>query len=124
MPTVLNAAPVTVASPVSVPTPTFWTVSTHSHKQSIATTIMDDTSMVFHSEGPTAWEHPGAQSWMKSPFYTFSSGSLTYTCTYNNTTGRTITDGTSAQTDEMCMATGYVFPMTTAKFCYTNQGPI
>ena len=101
----------------------FWTVSTHSHKQSIKTSIMDGSSMVFFSEGPDAWEHPGAQSWMTSPFYTFSTGRLTYSCTYNNPTGRAIEDGQSAATDEMCMATGYIFPMTTAKFCYTNQGP-
>ena len=98
----------------------FWTVSTHSHKQSVATSVADGANVVFSS---TDWEHPGAQSWMTTPFYTFASGKLTYSCTYTNPTTRVITDGSSAQTDEMCMATGYMFPASSAKFCYTNMGP-
>ena len=101
----------------------FWTVSTHTHKQSVKTELMDGTSSVFLSEGPDAWEHPGAKSWGATPFYTFASGKLTYSCTYNNPTSNVIVDGQSAATNEMCMGTGYVFPATTAKFCYTNQGP-
>jgi len=98
----------------------FWTISTHSHKQSVATQIADGASVIFNS---TDWEHPGAQSWMSTPFYKFASGQLTYSCNYTNMTSHTITDGSSAQTDEMCMATGYMFPAPASKFCYTNQGP-
>ena len=58
---------------------------------------------------------------MPSKFYTFSTGKLTYECTYNNPTGATIKTGDSAQTDEMCMATGYYFPATKATICYGNN---
>ena len=102
----------------------FWTVSTHSHKQSVKTELLDGTSSIFLSQGPDAWEHPGAKSWDAMPFYTFASGKMTYTCTYTNNTGRTISDGPSAQTDEMCMGTGYMFPADKAKFCYTSTGPL
>jgi len=103
----------------------FWTVSTHSHKQSIATDLKDGTAMVFSS---TDWEHPGAMSWMTAPFYTFTSGQMTYECTYDNNgqtappdnENNTIVSGPSAQTNEMCMGTGYYFPATTPKFCYNN----
>ena len=70
------------------------------------------------------WEHPGAKTWMSTPFYSFASGKLTYECTYNNTTNRTILTGDSAQTDEMCMAVGYFFPADNAKWCFDGQGPI
>ena len=104
----------------------FWTVSTHSHKQSIATDLKDGTAtgtVVFSS---TDWEHPGAKTWATTPFYTFASGKMTYECTYNNTgdnQNNTVVDGPSAATNEMCMGTGYMFPATSAKFCYTNLGP-
>jgi len=94
----------------------FWLMSTHSHKQSIRTRVLDNSTTVFES---TDWEHPGAKE-MASPFYTFGSGKLTYECTYDNATNRTIQDGESAATDEMCMATGYFFPATKPVFCYNN----
>src|SRR5262249_55181295 len=85
----------------------FWTVTSHSHKQSIMTDIKDGSNMVFQSND---WEHPGTKDFMQMPFYTFSNPMMTFECTYNNTgdnANRTIKDGTSAQTDEMCMAIGY-----------------
>jgi hypothetical protein len=96
----------------------FWTVSTHAHKNAIKTEIKDGTEMVFQA---TDWEHPGARSWTM-PYYQFSSGSITYTCTYNNNTGAPIVAGPSAKTNEMCMATGYIFPATAAKFCFDGFG--
>ena len=117
-----NSTSFPVTATCSVPTnATFWTVSTHSHKHSVKTQIDDASTMVFQA---TDWEHPGAKSWMTTPFYTFASGKLTYTCWYDNMSGGTIVDGPSAQTNEMCMATGYFFPATSAKFCLTNQGPL
>ncbi len=109
----------------------FWTVSTHSHKQSVETKVMDGSSMVFDS---TMWEHPGAVTWMTpSTFYTFSNSKLTWSCTYNNNApppycdqggpqgtcsnaDTTVQQGPSAVTNEMCMATGYFFPATGPKF--------
>src|SRR5262249_28284036 len=39
----------------------FWMVSTHSHKQSVATKVMDGSTELFRS---TDWEHPGEATWM------------------------------------------------------------
>ena len=81
--------------------------------------------MVFDS---TDWEHPGAKNWNATPFYTFTANKLTWTCTYNNngetTPNNTITivAGQSAQTNEMCMATGYFFPSTGPKFAIEYGG--
>jgi hypothetical protein len=98
-----------------------WLMSTHAHKQAVHTEVRNgvasSTDVVFAADD---WEHPGAKKWMDSPFYTFSSGQLTYECTYDNPTNRTITTGDSAATDEMCMASGYIFPATKATICYNN----
>ena len=103
------------------PTSKVWLMSTHAHKQAIHTEVRNgmpaSTDVVFASDD---WEHPGAQAWMTSPFYTFDTGKLTYECTYNNPTNRTITTGDSAATDEMCMASGYIFPATKATICYNS----
>lgn len=101
----------------------FWMMSTHSHKQSVKTRVLDGASVVFES---TDWEHPGETIWDGTPgkdFYTFASGKLTYECTYTNqgaNAGRTIYDGDSAAINEMCMASGYYFPATGPKFCINN----
>ena len=106
----------------------FWMMSTHSHKRSIKTEVRNgmpaSTAVTFTSED---WEHPVPQTWMTAPFYTFSDASgpnkLTYTCTYVNETNGTIVSGDSAQTNEMCMATGYMFPATAPTFCIcASQG--
>lgn len=101
------------------PTSKFWMMSTHAHKQAVKTRVLDGTTEVFTS---TDWEHPGAAMFMTpSEFYTFSSGKVTYECTYDNTgtnASQRIKTGDSADTDEMCMASGYYFPATKAAFCY------
>jgi hypothetical protein len=104
----------------------FWMMSTHAHKQAVKTEVRvgmpASTTVAFTSND---WEHPGAETWMQAPFYTFDDPSapnkLTYECTYRNNTGRTITSGDSAATDEMCMATGYMFPATQPTFCICAQ---
>src|SRR5262249_24943771 len=70
--------------PCSVPpSVSFWTMSTHAHKQAVRTTVKNSAGdAVFTSQD---WEHPGAQSWPTAPFYTFASNQLTYECEYNNT---------------------------------------
>jgi hypothetical protein len=100
----------------------FWSLSSHSHKQSIATAIKEGDNVVFTSSD---WEHPGTAEFRSAPFYVFDSGKLTWECTYNNTgdnATRTITDGQSAQTDEMCMATGYYFPAVGPRGCFMTGG--
>ena len=95
----------------------FFTLSTHAHKQATHTQVEDGASMVFESDD---WEHPGATDWLNDN-YTFATNSLTYSCTYTNNSGHLITEGPSAQTDEMCMAVGYFFPAPNGpKFCLNS----
>jgi hypothetical protein len=95
----------------------FFTLSTHAHKQAVRTQILDGAKMIFSSAD---WEHPGAAVYPADPFYSFSSGSLTYRCDYANPTGRVVQDGNSAVTDEMCMAVGYFVPATRPIFCLNS----
>ncbi|MBA3460531.1 MAG: hypothetical protein H0T46_11250 [Deltaproteobacteria bacterium] len=103
----------------------FWQMSTHAHKQAVKTEVKSgpasSTTTVFSS---TDWEHPGSQFWMTpTTFHAFDQNKLTFSCTYNNTglnAGRVIKTGDSAQSDEMCMATGYYFPATSSKICYNG----
>lgn len=100
----------------------FFTLSTHAHKQAISTRIAEGANTVFLSND---WEHPGNSAFAGPQFYEFSSGKVTWECTYNNTgdnATRTIRDGQSAKTDEMCMATGYYFPAVSPKGCFMNGG--
>jgi hypothetical protein len=101
----------------------FWQMSSHSHKQSVATAVMDGSNMLFQS---TDWEHPGERKWdVADPYYQFQNPQITWSCTYDNTgtnASRTITDGQSAQTNEMCMATAYYFPANGAKGCVMSGG--
>ena len=89
---------------------TFWMMSTHAHKRARKTVVKNgmptSTKIAFES---TDWEHPGAKAWMATPFYTFDGDKLTYECTYDNPSTKTIYDGDSAEINEMCMATGYYF---------------
>ncbi len=96
-------------------------MSTHAHKQAIKTDVNDGATNIFHSDD---WEHPGAQIWNAMPFYSFAN-KVTWTCTYNNTgdnAAQTIKAGPSAQTNEMCMATGYWFPATGPMACVVFSG--
>jgi hypothetical protein len=100
----------------------FWQMSSHSHKQSIATLVADGTTPVFQS---TDWEHPGAERWENPTFYQFQAPTITWECTYNNTgdnATRTVRAGQSAATNEMCMATGYYFPANGPHGCFMNDG--
>ncbi len=95
----------------------FFTMSTHSHKQTVQTQVMDGSTIVQTS---TDWEHPAATAWTANPFFTFASGALGYSCNYLNETTNEITAGPSAQTNEMCMAIGYFFPATGSKMCLNS----
>lgn len=99
------------------PTAKFFTMSTHAHKQAVRTQISDGAQVLFSSAD---WEHPGNRSFSDEPFYSFSSGKLTYQCDYANSAGRTIYDGDSAVTEEMCMAIGYFFPATRPTLCINS----
>jgi len=99
-----------------------WQMSTHSHKQSMTTKISDGNTMVFESND---WEHPGDRRWSAPEFHTFSSGQMTWECTYTNmgdNQDRTIRAGQSAVRDEMCMMTGYYFPANGPRGCVMSGG--
>ncbi len=97
----------------------FWLLSTHAHKQATSTRVKNgmpaSDNVAFESND---WEHPGAARWMTSPFYTFAGDKMTIECTYNNPGNAYIREGDSAETDEMCMASGYFFPATAPVTCY------
>lgn len=94
----------------------FFAMSTHVHKQGTLTQVHDGAAMVFEA---TDWEHPGSKPF-DAPFYTFASGKLNYRCEYNNTTNNVIKTGSSALTDEMCMAVGYFFPANKSVLCLND----
>jgi hypothetical protein len=95
----------------------FFALSTHAHHFSTHTEVKDGAAMVFQSDN---WDHPGAATWAADPYFEFASGKLTYKCDYDNTSGARVRTGDSAQTDEMCMAVGYFFPASSAKFCINS----
>ncbi len=95
----------------------FWRLSMQTHKQGVHTRILDTSTTVF--EG-TDWEHPGAATFAGPAFYSFGIDRLTYECTYDNPTNRTIQAGDSPQTDEICVALAYFFPATESRFCFNN----
>jgi hypothetical protein len=102
----------------------FWQMSTHAHKQAVLTEVKDGDTMMFQSN---EWEHPGRALWDSSPFYTVESGKVSWTCTYNNNnlldpnSKTTIEDGSSAATNEMCMAVGYTFPAAGPTLCLASS---
>ncbi len=95
----------------------FFLLSTHAHRFTQRTWVEDGDAMVFESED---WEHPIPRAWDATPFFQFESGSLTYSCTANNTSANRVQTGDSAATDEMCMAVGYFFPATGSKLCVNS----
>ncbi len=94
----------------------FFHMGTHTHKRGTHTEVRDGSSMVFESDD---WAEPGAKEW-PTDYYSFSSGSLTYSCTYTNNESFHVGEGQSAATDEMCMAIGWFFPSTGPKYCYNS----
>jgi len=95
----------------------FWRLTTNSHKQSVLTQVRDGATLLFQG---TDWEAPGAQVFPAAPFASFSTGQITYECTYDNPSNRTITSGESFAVDEACMAVGYFFPATGPQLCYNG----
>lgn len=95
----------------------FWHLSTHTHKQSIETRLLDGASVLLDGFD---WERPPAETRGAPPFLEFASNVLTTQCNYENTTNRTITAGDSTQTDEQCVGVGYFFPATVPKVCYNG----
>lgn len=105
----------------------FFTMSTHSHKQTVMDTVADSSGVFLTT---TNWADPTVMNW-GSPFFQLAGNSFTYSCTYDYpATGggpgsngtMDITSGPSAATNEMCMAVGYYFPAPNPKLCLEYQG--
>jgi len=97
----------------------FYQLGTHAHKQATHMQVEDGTSMVYQTD---SWSDAVGAEWLGAPFQRFTSGKLNYSCDYHNPTGRTITTGDSADTDEMCMAVGYLFPADRPTLCVHFNG--
>jgi len=97
----------------------FYIMTTYTHKQGVHTAIKDGTTTVFDS---VDWAHPGTKQWGTAPFYSFTSGKLTYQCEYVNPNNYRIQYGDDTTTQEMCMAIGYYFPAVgqTGQFCLNS----
>jgi hypothetical protein len=98
----------------------FFLMSTHSHKRTTeALAARSDGMMLVDT---TDWEHATISRWAAPQFLTFAAGEkLHYQCSYKNDSSNTITDGESAEKNEMCMAVGYYFPATSDTFCLNSS---
>nr|MBA2542312.1 hypothetical protein [Deltaproteobacteria bacterium] len=117
-----NAIDLTITATCPAVDAKIWQMSTHSHKQSMTTRVSEAGGMIFESND---WEHPGERRWSAPDFHQFTTGEMTWACTYTNlgdNAARTIRAGQSAATDEMCMMTGYYFPANGPKGCVMDSG--
>jgi hypothetical protein len=99
----------------------FWWLSTLTHGRAVEARIADGPTSVVRT---LDWEHPEEETRSAPPFRTFTSGALTYACTYDNPLNRRIDRGSSYQQDEECLAVGYFFPATRPLECYDGVGPL
>jgi hypothetical protein len=99
----------------------FWWFSTHTHKQGTNATLRNGLAPIVSSDD---WENPNVAVFGPPSFYQFSGAeNLTYECTYNNVTTRTITSGESRDLDEQCVGITYYFPATGPLICLNSVGP-
>ena len=98
----------------------FFTMSTHSHKRTVDAQATKSTGeMLVHT---TDWAHAAIGHWSSPSFLTFGpNDQLHYQCSYQNDSTNTITDGESAEKNEMCMAVGYYFPAAGDVFCLNSS---
>lgn len=97
--------------------PKFTSVTTHSNKHSVQTTVKDGTTTLVQSSDFLA---PAVLRVATAPFLTFASGQVTYQCEYANPSVSTILSGDSVEFDETCIALGFYFPSTRPRLCYNG----
>jgi hypothetical protein len=101
----------------------FFTMSTHSHKRTVdamAAKVVGGANQMLVDT--TDWEHATVTNWSAPDFLELApNDQLHYQCSYKNDTANTITDGESAEKNEMCMAVGYFFPSTGDSFCLNSS---
>ncbi len=99
----------------------FWWLSTHTNRLGTGAKILDGGSPVVETTG---WLAPSATYLTAPNFLAFSANSLTYECSWDNTTGGTVTNGDDELTKEACFGIGYFFPATRPTICSTNGAPL
>jgi Copper type II ascorbate-dependent monooxygenase, C-terminal domain len=81
----------------------------HMHSRATSFSAMTTTGQVIYQG--TDWNEPVPTKY--DPAMDVAKGSIvTWSCTYNNMTGKTLTFGESANTNEMCILAGVAYPKT------------
>jgi hypothetical protein len=98
----------------------FWRFTARTFKQGVRMLVQDGAATVLDGND---WEHPPVAEFSAPPFFVFGSA-LSYECTYQNQSGRTVMRGASEDFDEVCLAIGWFFPATRPSYCYNSIGPL
>jgi hypothetical protein len=92
----------------------YFLVQTHTHKHATMATVSRTLANGMPGETfvtTTNWDTPDVKVWQQAPFLTFQPGEkMHYSCSYKNDSANLVTVGTSADTNEMCMAEAYFYP--------------
>jgi hypothetical protein len=90
------------------PNLSFFSVSVHTFKQGTATQLADGTNPtpVYTGGGMKDF---APKTWDAAPFYSFTSGSLSYQCKYSSMSNLPITSGDNEASNETCMVVGFYF---------------
>ncbi len=89
--------------------------ASHMHKQGIHFVASTNTGQTLYDG--TEWQEPQPKSF-NPPLHLASGTRITWACTYNNTTGKTLTFGESAGTNEMCIFPGEFYNSTGQQISY------
>jgi hypothetical protein len=80
----------------------------HMHSRAVAFTAQTSDGVMIYKG--TDWNEP-KPTYFSAPYPKLKSGTtITWACTYNNNTGMTLSFGESANTNEMCILAGVVYP--------------
>jgi hypothetical protein len=80
----------------------------HSRAVSFNATVNETGDVLYQT---TQWSEPVPKSF-NPPLTLHAGNTITWTCSFNNTTGSTLTFGESATQNEMCILVGTVYPTT------------
>ena len=80
----------------------------HMHSRAVNFTAKSSDGVMIYQG--TEWNEP-KPTYFQAPYPKLKQGTtINWACTYNNTTGQTLTFGESANTNEMCILAGVVWP--------------
>lgn len=122
----ISVAPGTPANPTSgtatdsCATPAgakFFRLTMFTHIYAASYSILDGATVRYNGTDPGV---STATTALASPFITFASNRLTYTCSYLNPVQSTLTAGDSFIRNESCMALGWYFPSTHPTICLNS----